>query len=199
MQINVAGDRMALSDVFRNRVALHMDTIAETYFDDALEASVTFGRARSFVTCDINVQAGRGLLVHGEGEAADPHGAFDDAVEHIARRLRRYRRRVSDHARDPARRHRPEVGREYVLRQNEERRGRGGATGLPPAPAAYATIVAEQDAQIASLTVGEAVMRLDLADRTVLMFRNAASGGINVVYRRPDGHIGWLDPEAPAR
>lgn len=191
MQISVAGKQIDLSDALRTRVTSHLDVIAEKYFDHALEASVTFGRARSFFTCDINVHAGRGLVVRGEGEAADAHGAFDDAAEHIAKRLRRYRRRVNDHARDLAHRRRPEIGRQYILRPDEE-------TELAPTTPAYATIIAEQETQIATLTVGEAVMQLDLADRTVLMFRNSASGGINVVYRRPDGHVGWLDPEAPA-
>lgn len=189
MQISVAGKQIDLSDA-------HLDTIAEKYFDHALEASVTFGRARSFFTCDINVHAARGLVVRGEGEAADAHGAFDDAAEHIAKRLRRYRRRVNEHSRDLAQR-RPEVGRQYILRQEEEVRTdpMSDTISVPPASQTYATIIAEQETQIATLTVGEAVMQLDLADRTVLMFRNSASGGINVVYRRPDGHIGWLDPD----
>ena len=199
MQINVAGKQIDLSDALRNRVTTHLDVIAEKYFDDALEANVTFSRARSFFTCDINVRAARGLLLRGEGEAADAHGAFDDAAEHIAKRLRRYRRRVNEHSRDLAQR-RPEVGRRYVLRQDEDlprTPRRGTAPEAAPgavASGAYATIVAEQTTDIEHLTVGQAVMQLDLADQTVLMFRNNASGEINVVYRRTDGHIGWLDP-----
>ena len=201
MQINVAGKQIDLSDALRTRVTAHLDVIAEKYFDDALEANVTFGRARSFFTCDINVRAARGLLLRGEGEAADAHGAFDDAAEHIAKRLRRYRRRVNEHSRDLAQRRRPEIGRAYILRQDEEQpqAALGRANGAAPAQSqvpsgAYATIIAEQATDIAHLTVGEAVMQLDLADQTVLMFRNSASGEINVVYRRGDGHIGWLDP-----
>ncbi len=200
MQINVAGKQIDLSDALRTRVTAHLDVIAEKYFDDALEANVTFSRARSFFTCDINVRAARGLLLRGEGEAADAHGAFDDAAEHIAKRLRRYRRRVNEHSRDLAQR-RPEIGRQYVLRQEEEQPPRAPRRGMTstatpglPSSGAYATIVAEQATDIEHLTVGEAVMQLDLADQTVLMFRNNASGEINVVYRRADGHIGWLDP-----
>ena len=200
MQINVAGKQIDLSDALRTRVTAHLDVIAEKYFDDALEANVTFGRARSFFTCDINVRAARGLLLRGEGEAADAHGAFDDAAEHIAKRLRRYRRRVNEHSRDLAQRRRPEVGRAYVLRQDEEQAPSNGRLDLPvtgaSASGAFATIIAEQATDISHLTVGEAVMQLDLADQTVLMFRNSASGEINVVYRRSDGHIGWLDPSA---
>src|ERR1700753_1072869 len=117
MQITVAGKQVDLSDALRTRVSTQMDTIAGKYFDHALEAHVTFSRARSFFTCDIHVHAGRGLQLRGEGEAADANTAFDDAAEHIAKRLRRYRRRVNDHARDLAHRARPEAARHYILRQ----------------------------------------------------------------------------------
>ncbi len=195
MEITVSGKQVDLSDALRTRVANHLDAIAGKYFDHALEALVTFSRARSFFTCDINLHAGRGLSLRGEGEAADAHGAFDDAAEHIAKRLRRYRRRVSDHARDLAHRKRPEAARLYVLGQTEESATEpvveaNGEIG------AFATVIAEQAAEISLLSVGEAVMRMDLADQPVLMFRNSASGEFNVVYRRSDGNIGWIDPGA---
>lgn len=195
MQITVSGKQVDLSDALQTRVAQQLETIAAKYFDHALEAHVTFSRARSFFTCDINVHAGRGLTLRGEGEAADANSAFDDAAEHIAKRLRRYRRRVNEHARDAAHKERPEAGRQYILRQEEE--------GEPSAPAAagkavnaatYATVIAEVPAEIAKLTVSDAVMRMDLADQQVLMFRNSTTGELNVVYRRSDGHIGWIDP-----
>jgi ribosomal subunit interface protein len=196
MQITVSGKQMELSDALRARVADHLDQIARKYFDHALEVQVTFSRARSFFTCDINMHAGRGLTLRGEGEAADAHAAFDDAAEHIAKRLRRYRRRVNEHARDIANRARPEIVRQYVLRHEDE---------VPPTETAdtalsvaYATVIAESPAEIERLTVGEAVMRMDLADQQLLMFRNSASGELNVVYRRSDGHIGWIDTTAAA-
>jgi ribosomal subunit interface protein len=193
VQITVSGKQVDLSDALRVRVSEHLDTIADKYFDHAIEAHVTFSRARSFFTCDINVHAGRGLMLRGEGEAADAHGAFDDAAEHIAKRLRRYRRRVNEHARDSANRERPESGRQYVLRQDEE-----SSPESEGQTAAFATVIAETATEIAVLSVGEAVMRMDLADQPVLMFRNSASGELNVVYRRSDGHIGWIDPAAKA-
>ena len=190
MQITVAGKQVELSDALRTRVSSALDTIAGKYFDHALEAHVTFSRARSFFTCDINVHAGPGLMLRGEGEAADANGAFDDAAEHIAKRLRRYRRRVNEHARDQAHRERPQAARQYTLRQEEEETpAAGDATA-----ATYATVVAEVPTEIALLTVSDAVMRMDLADQPVLMFRNSTTGVLNVVYRRSDGHIGWIDP-----
>ena len=120
MQITVSGKQVDLSDALRTRVSDHLDVIANKYFDHAMEAHVTFSRARSFFTCDINVHPGRGLRLRGEGEAADANTAFDDAAEHIAKRLRRYRRRVNEHARDSANRERPEAARQYVLRQEDD-------------------------------------------------------------------------------
>lgn len=190
MQITVSGKQLELSDALRFRVSDMLETIARKYFGDALEANVTFSRARSFFTCDINVHAGRGLTLRGEGEAADANGAFDDAAEHIAKRLRRYRRRVNDHARDLAQqRDTPESlepAQHYILQQRDE-----DSAPSTEAPAAnglvnghFATVIAESPSVIARLTVGEAVMRMDLADQPVVMFRNAVSGQLNVVDRK---------------
>jgi len=194
MHITVSGKQVEMSDALRERVATQLDTIAGKYFDHALEAHVTFSRARSFFTCDINVHAARGLMLRGEGEAADANAAFDDAAEHIAKRLRRYRRRVNEHARDAAHKERPQAARQYILRQEEEEPQHDSHGTLQAST--YATVVAETPAEIASLTVSDAVMRMDLADQPVLMFRNSATRELNVVYRRSDGHIGWIDPTA---
>ncbi len=197
MQINVSGKQVDLSDSLRTRVASSLDGIAAKYFDQAMEAHVTFGRARSFFTCDINVHAGRGLTLRGEGEAGDANAAFDDAAEHIATRLRRYRRRVNDHHRSLASRERPQTARAYVLRAEPESDGAGPEVEVASAVnPTYATVIAESSTEIASLSVGDAVMRMDLADQPVLMFRNSATGAFNVVYRRADGNIGWIDPGA---
>jgi ribosomal subunit interface protein len=197
MQITVSGKQVDLSDALRTRVSEQLDHIAGKYFDHALEANVTFSRARSFFTCDINVHAGRGLTLRGEGEAADANSAFDDAAEHIAKRLRRYRRRVNEHSRDVAHKERPQAARQYTLRQ-EDAEGEPAVTEINGTlqAATYATVIAETAAEITSLTVSDAVMRMDLADQQVLMFRNSATGVLNVVYRRNDGHIGWIDPAA---
>ena len=195
MQITVSGKQVDLSDALRVRVAQQLDTVAAKYFDQALVANVTFGRARSFFTCDINMHAGRGLILRGEGEAADANSAIDDAAEHVAKRLRRYRRRFNEHARDLAGRERPQAAHQYILRQEEEA-GTAVVNGTTPT-VAYATVIAEQPAEIARLSVSDAVMRMDLADQQVLMFRNNTTGELNVVYRRSDGHIGWIDPTAP--
>ena len=197
MQITVSGKQVELSEALKVRVNAALATITGKYFDHAQEALVTFSRARSFFTCDINIHAARGLVLRGEGEAADANSAFDDAAEHIAKRLRRYRRRVNDHARDAAHRERPQAARQYVLRQEEEE-PQDVSVDMAVQAATYATVIAETPTQIAYLTVSDAVMRMDLADQPVLMFRNSTTNELNVVYRRSDGHIGWIDPTASA-
>jgi ribosomal subunit interface protein len=193
MQLTVSGKQIDLSDALRVHVEQHLDVITNKYFDQALEAQVTFSKARSFFTCDINMHAGRGITVRGEGEAGDAHAAFDDAAEHIATRLRRYRRRVSEHARSQTERTKPEAGRQYVLKPETPPEAEDKRSELE---ALHATVIAESDATIEQLSVRDAVMRLDLAYQQVLMFRNARNGQINVVYRRADGHVGWIDPGA---
>lgn len=196
MQITVSGKQIDLSDALRIRVSAGLDTIASKYFDQALEANVTFSRARSFFLCDINLHAGPGLVLRGEGEAGDANSAFDDASEHIATRLRRYRRRFKQHARDSAARAKPQQARQYTLRPQEDAETDSAATAADGGTIqqTYATVIADVETHISHLSVSDAVMRMDLADQPVLMFRNTANGEFNVVYRRSDGNIGWIDP-----
>jgi ribosomal subunit interface protein len=191
MQITVSGKQLDLSDALCVRVSAHLESIATKYFGHAQEADVTFSRARSFFICDINLHAGRGLRLRGEGEAMDANTAFDDAAEHIAKRLRRYRRRVNEHARDLANRERPEAARQFVVERAD---GDAGGANDARADGMLAKVVAEQAAEINLLSVDEAVMQMDLADQPLLMFRNRTNGVLNVVYRRSDGNVGWIDP-----
>jgi ribosomal subunit interface protein len=206
MHITVAGKQVETGEALKTHVREGLNSIARKYFDHALEANVTFRRDRSFFACDINLKAGRGLLMRGEGEGADAHRAFEVAAEHVAKRLRRYRRRVNDHARSQAEnRAEAETATQYILQPEEETEetastpeeeaGTVNGHALDGTPD-RSLIVAEQATEIARLSVGEAVMRLDLAQLTVLMFRNSGSGTLNVVYRRPDGCVGWIDTPA---
>lgn len=192
MHITVAGKQVETGEALQTHVREGLGVIARKYFDHALEANVTFRRdakGHGFV-CDINLKAGRNLFMRGEGEGTDAHRAFEEASQHVAKRLRRYRRRVNDHARSMAvERDRVEPTREAVLRVPDEE------DEAPPANGAdHPAVVAETPGEIERLTVGEAVMRMDLAHVPVLMFRNRTSDTLNVVYRRADGHIGWIDP-----
>jgi ribosomal subunit interface protein len=189
MQITVSGKQVDLSDALQQRVTDELTGITGKYFEHAQEARITFSRSRLGFLCDINLHAGRGLTLRGEAEGTDAYSAFDKAAVNVGKRLRRYRRRVNDHARDEAQRTRPESARQIILRAEAEDHEEPDT-----APHVAPTVIAETTTEIAHLSVGEAVMRMELAEQTVLMFRDVNSGVLNVVYRRVDGNIGWIDP-----
>jgi ribosomal subunit interface protein len=200
MHITVAGKQVDTGEALQTHVREGLGIIARKYFDHALEANVTFrrdGKGHAFV-CDINLKAGRDLFMRGEGEGPDAHRAFEEAAEHVAKRLRRYRRRVNDHARSMAAdRDRPlgEPSRQVVLEGGSAEDEDADAVESAVADGAdHPAVVAESQGMIETLTVGEAVMRLDLMHLQVLMFRNRQGGALNVVHRRPDGHVGWIEP-----
>ncbi|PZW43548.1 SSU ribosomal protein S30P /sigma 54 modulation protein [Humitalea rosea] len=192
MHVTVAGKQVETGEALKTHVSDGLAILTGKYFDHAIEASVTFSRDRAFFGCDINLKAGRGLSVRAEGEGTDAHRAFDIAAEHLAKRLRRYRRRVNEHARSSADRERPQAARQVIL--HHEAHVDGEEMEEPELHGESAAIVAEQPAEIAFLSVGEAVMRLDLEQAPLMMFRNQKTRELNVIYRRPDGHIGWIDP-----
>jgi ribosomal subunit interface protein len=194
MHVTVAGKQVETGEALKVHVRDGLDAITRKYFDHALEANVTFHRSRAHFACDINLKAGRGLTMRAEGEGPDAHRAFDEAAEHLAKRLRRYRRRMNEHARSAAPEREvaaePPAGRERVLQAIEDEEEAPAPVNGPD----HGAIVAEHPAAIDLLTVGEAVMRMDLAHVPVLMFRNKATRALNVVYRRTDGNVGWIDP-----
>ncbi len=194
MHVTVAGKQVETGDALKTHVRDGLDAITRKYFDHALEANVTFHRSRALFACDINLKAGRGLAIRAEGEGPDAHRAFEEAAEHLAKRLRRYRRRVNEHARSFAPERGTPDGLERVIEITAE--GEEGEDALAGNGADHGAIIAEHPAEIALLTVGEAVMRMDLGHVPVLMFRNKATRSLNVVYRRGDGHVGWIDPAA---
>ncbi|MDQ1080778.1 ribosome hibernation-promoting factor, HPF/YfiA family [Pseudoroseomonas cervicalis] len=222
MHIVVAGKQVETGEALKVHVAEGLTTVTKKYFDHALEAYVTFSKNRAFFGCTIDIHAGRGLSLRGEGEGADAHRAFDEAASHIAKRLRRYRRRMNEHSRGLADERLPasaETARQVILAQPVDEpeepvdvdalladiRGTTPADRPDPAVAnghdladngEHGAIIAETPTEIARLSVSEAVMRLDLGQMPVMMFRNRSSGQLNVVYRRQDGHIGWIDPAA---
>lgn len=199
MRVTVAGKQVDTGEALKTHVSDGLTGISKKYFDHALQAHVTFHKHRSLFACDIQVHAARGLIMRGEGEGADAHRAFDVAAEHLAKRLRRYRRRVNEHARSFATERttgeeEAPRGRAYVLRREEESEDEPEPPARPGNGHDHAPVIAEHPEHVEVLTVGEAVMRMDLAGAPVVMFRNRASGRVNVVYRRADGNTGWLDP-----
>jgi len=200
MHVTVAGKQVDTGEALKHHVRDGLSAIARKYFDHAVEAHVTFhrdgkNRVGSGFGCDINLKAGRNLFMRAEGHGQDAHRAFEQAAEHVAKRLRRYRRRVNEHARSMAESRAPtEPATHYVIEATAEET-EAERTAPEDAPA-HGAIIAEQPAAIARLSVSEAVMRLDLGHLPVLLFRNSGSESLAVVYRREDGHFGWIDMPA---
>jgi len=192
MHITVAGKQIDVGDALRLHAEAALEDIADKYFGNAIEAHVVFSREAHLIRCDLQVHVGRGILVRSEDEADDAYLAFDGAAERIGKRLRRYKRRLRDHGRTDERARRDQPGRTYVLQAEG-----GDETAEPEDAESQPVVIAEMDTPIPQLSVSEAVMRLDLADLPTLLFHNSARGTLNVVYRRRDGNIGWIDPGLP--
>lgn len=187
MKISVQGKQLDVGDALRQRIETTIEQIAAKYFGNPIDATVTMSRDGSVFRADVNVHVGKGISVTSEGASGDPHAAFDGAAERIDKQLRRYKRRLRDHHRGYAEEALPAA--QYVLAaEADDGAEPEGLDGWEP------VVVAEMETKIETLTVGEAVMRMDLASATALMFRNRAHGGLNMVYRRPDGNVGWVDP-----
>ncbi|MBM3565141.1 MAG: ribosome-associated translation inhibitor RaiA [Alphaproteobacteria bacterium] len=187
MEILIHGKNMDVGDALRGHTESTLRNHVVKYFSRAIDAHATFSRAAHGFRSDISVHPRRGMLVQGSAEAGDAYAAFDNALNRIDKQLRRYKRRLND-------RHKGNDD-EAVLRAQQYVLAPESEAELPDQPTPP-VIVAEMPHDIATLSVSEAVMRMDLAHASVLMFRNKASGSFNVVYRRDDGNIGWIDPTA---
>jgi ribosomal subunit interface protein len=193
MQITVVGKNLDVGAAFRSHIEASVGEAVGKYFARPVDATVTVARDAHLYRAHLSARAGRHLLLQSEGEATDPYPAFDRAVERLAKQLRRHKRRIKDHHAPPADEAlvpAPSPARSYVLDAD------AADAHLDTDGDGRPAVVAEMETVIEHLTVGEAVMRLDLGDLPALMFKNRAHGGLNMVYRRPDGHIGWVDPAA---
>jgi ribosome hibernation promoting factor len=193
MQVSVTGKQVDVGEALRSHVEQRLTDAVSKYFDQAIEASAVMSREAHEFRADISVHVGRGILVQGHSHGDNAYAAFDTAMDRIAKRLRRYKRRLRDHHRK-VKSAAPEdlvVAQQYVLSEpvEVETRDSGETEASPP------IVVAEMTTQIDTLTVEEAVMRMELADQPAVMFHNSAHGGLNVVYRRTDGNFGWIDPQ----
>lgn len=197
MQLSVKGRHVDTGDALRQYAYDRLSGILDKYFGDAIEANVTLSKDAFLYRAALSIHVGRGMLLQAAGEAQDVHPAFDMAADRLAKQLRRYKRRLRDHGRVPASPSDVLPAQQYILapeREPEEGAVDGSGEGAAGGANDQPIVVAEMETEVPSLTVGEAVMRMDLADQGALLFRNRAHGGINMVYRRQDGNIGWIDP-----
>lgn len=194
MQLTVRGKQIDVGDALRAHVADVLGGTTTKYFSHAIEANVVFSRDAHLIRSDVAVHAGRNILLQSYAEAADAYLAFDQAAEKMAKRLRRYKRRLRDHHRDTEGGS-PVPAQSYVLEAEPELAGDHAVDHDEPT---QPIVIADMTTIIETLTVSQAVMRLDLGDLPALLFRNDAHGGLNLVYRRPDGNISWVDPRPGA-
>ena len=198
MQLSVQGKQLDIGDALRSHIDDRLRRALDKYFGDAVEVKVTIGRDAHLFKAIISAHVGRRIHMEAQGEADEPYPAFDLACDHLSKRLRRHKRRIRHHHKLDSEDFEVLPAQQYVLSAATEDDGAegDGADGEIEQP----IVIAEMATQIMSLTVSAAVMHMDLANLPALMFRNSAHGGLNMVYRRPDGNIGWIDPhgnEAP--
>lgn len=187
MDIRVHGKQIDIGDALRQQIVDRLSDGVSKYFESALDAHITLSREAHLIRVDCSVHVGHDLTLQSQGEAPDPYAAFDLALERIEKRLRRYKRRLTDHHQRQREHFESEQANAYVLAGEDDDSAEEPTSDQP-------IIVAETKTDIPTVTVGDAVMRMDLAEASVFMFRNSAHGGLNVVYRRSDGNVGWIDP-----
>jgi ribosome hibernation promoting factor len=191
MQISVSGKQLDIGEAFRTHIHDALNTVVEKYFGNALEAHVVLSHQGHLFRADIAVHVGRNILVQSHSEADAPYAAFDLAAERIGKRLRRYKRRLRDHHKRQDQLAEGIMAQQFILAAQP---AADGEDAEPPGDGDKPVIIAELTTMIDTMTVSEAVMRLDLAEAPAMLFRNSAHGGLNMIYRRPDGNIGWVDP-----
>jgi ribosomal subunit interface protein len=182
MQLTVKGKHLDVGDALRSYVQTNLSHTASKYFRNPIDATVIFTKEKDHLyRADISVHLGGGVVLQAQHEADDPYPAFDVAAKHVAARLARYKDKVRDHHRweEPLNTH---IASYTTFEANENE-----SAGAP-------VTIAEMQTQVSMLAVADAVMRLELGDLPALMFKNPKHGGMNMVYRRKDGNIGWVDP-----
>jgi len=192
MQVQVSGKQVDVGDALRSRIVDELSGQIGKFFERGGAAEVVVAREGPLfrVDCMVTLASGQQLVAHGQG--GDAHAAFTGTLDRIEKRIRRYKRRLKNHHGPNGRPE--ELAPLTVLRAPEEVDDEAfGEVGRPSAPPAM--VIAETQAPVRTMTVGMAVLELDLSNYPVILFRNAAHGGLSVVYRRPDGNIGWIDPE----
>jgi len=189
MNLRISGKHMDIGDAFRARISDRIGEAVDKYFDGGFSGHVTVERAGSRYTADCMVHLDTGIALQAAGQAQDPQLAFDAAAERVEKRLRRYKRKLKSYnvagAGEP-------IDLAYrvmapVAEEDEE-------VAEDHAPA----IVAESTLKLNTMSVAAAVMELDTKDNPVFVFRNAGNDQVNIVYRRADGNIGWIDTSANA-
>ncbi len=183
MSVRVSGKHMEIGEAFRQRIEGHIGEAVTKYFDGGYSSLVTVEKSGSRFSADCKIHLDSGVNLHATGDANDPQAAFDGAAERIEKRLRRYKRKLKDH-------HNGANGNgsvAYTVMDAVPEEDEESAEDFAP------TIVAESSRPLQVMSVASAVMALDMTDEPVFLFRSPGQEQLNIVYRRRDGNIGWID------
>lgn len=188
MDIRVSGHQVDTGAALQNHVTDRLNAIVEKYFNRAISSHVTFGKAPAGAfSCDIVAHVMQGLILKAHGTAQDAHLALDNAAEKIDKQLRRYKRRIKDRHEQADHAAREETAAYTILAAPDAEAEEIEVADAP-------VVIAETTADIPESSVADAVMMLDLRDTNAMLFKNAGTGRHNMVYRRRDGSIGWVEP-----
>jgi ribosomal subunit interface protein len=187
MRYQISGKQIDVGQALQTHVENELNSIVEKYAERPTDAHVIFSKSASEFVCEATIHLSTGLTATAKAHAHEIYAAFDDCSEKLEKQLRRYKRRLKDHHRERAEPIELSQASAYILASERE-----GEESEPES--LQPVIVAEMEHHIPSLSVGEAVMQMELAGAPVLVFRNEGKEGLNVVYRRDDGNIGWIDP-----
>jgi ribosomal subunit interface protein len=190
MDIRVSGHQVDTGEALRGRVEDRLTGIADKYFSRVISAQVTFGKGphdHGF-TCEIIAYVPGGVVLKGTDRASDANAAFDACAEKVERQLRRYTRRLKEHRGPALAEATMEIAADANYRIFDVPAEEEEPVDNPP-------VIAETRVDIPESNVADAVMLLDLRNTNALMFRNSGTGTFNMVYRRGDGTIGWVEPQ----
>ncbi|NWJ24642.1 ribosome hibernation-promoting factor, HPF/YfiA family [Rhizobium sp. RM] len=186
MSVRVSGKHMEIGESFRQRIEDNIGLAVTKYFDGGYSGQVTVEKSGPRFAADCKIHLDTGVVLHAAGQANDPQASFDAAAERIEKRLRRYKRKLKDHHNGSA----SNGGTQEIAYTVMD----AISDADDEVPEDYApTIVAESSKQIKTMSVASAVMALDMTDEPVLVFRSPGKEYLNIVYRRNDGNIGWID------
>lgn len=188
MRYQITGKQIDIGEALQTHVRTQLGDVIGKYAGRPTDANVVFSRSGHEFVCEATVHLSTGLTATAKAHATEIYAAFDGCGEKMDKQLRRYKRRLKDHHRDRTEPVELFGASSYILASKEDDAETAEPETLTP------IIVAEMQTQIPSLSVGEAVMQMELAGVPVLVFRNDKKDGVNVVYRREDGNIGWIDP-----
>ncbi len=185
MSLRVSGKNISIGDALRVHITQRLEQAAAKYFDGAVTGHVTLSPEGSGYRADCSLHLTSGIVLQADGRAHEPYATFDQAAERIEKRLRRYKERLKSHHDGHGHDAAPEMLPYQVLEAPDEERD---------APAEFSpAVIAETTTKLRRLSVSAAVLDLDLTGAPVLIFRHANTGRVNIVYRRNDNNIGWID------